>query len=241
MEVPGPVEPGLRVETRHINDERIAFPPCDGVSHVDVCRIGVYRVQVKRALGACELEDHHDIVRALDDLKRVRHVHRARSTRQETIDLRIAVQPVVEVLLLPLRRPRLVRDLVAVHHAEVRGHPADRAQRHDWRGQNLHVIIVRPVRVHPGLSHHRTCGMGEQIPVGAVVSLPDSTEIGFPVRLTRDLRSLRTFCLTSGSRSLASGSRHRQPETASEHRGTDRHDCETISHEKLLSKPLKDR
>jgi hypothetical protein len=88
--------------------------------------------------------------------------------------------------------------------------------------------------------------MGEQIPVGAVVSLPDSTEIGFPVRLTQDLRSLRTFwltsgsrSLTSGSRSLTSGSRHRQPETASEHRGNDRHDRETISHEKLLSKPSK--
>ena len=236
MEVPGPVEPRLRVETRYVSDERIAFPLRHGDSHVGVGGVRIYRVQVNRALGARELEDHHDIVRALDDLKGVRHVHRTRDTRQETEDLRITVQPVDEVLLLPLRRPWLVRDLVAFHHAEVRGHPADRAQGHHRRSQNLHVPVTRYTRVRPWLGHHRTGSMGEQIPIGAVVNLPDATEVGFTVRLARHLRSLRTFGFSGGSRTLTSGPRHRQPKTAGDHGSNDHQPClsETIPHEKLL-------
>ena len=44
----------------------------------------------------------------------------------------------VEVLLLPLRRPRLVRDLVAVDDTEISGHPAGGAERHDRRGEDRH-------------------------------------------------------------------------------------------------------
>ena len=224
MEVPGPVEPGLRREARHVDDERVAFPPRDGVAHVGFGRIGLDLVQVNGALGARELEDHHDLGRALDDLKLVRHVHRARNARQEALDFRIAVQPVVEVLLLPLRRPRLVRDLVALDHAEVGGYPADRAQRNDRRRQHRHVLV------HAGLGHHRTRGVGLEVPVRAVVGLPDAAEVGLPVRLRRHLRSLGAVVC----RRFA----HRQHQPADDHGGNDRDHrlSQTIAHEKLPSK-----
>ena len=64
----------------------------------------------------------------MDDLKRMREIRRARHARYEAADLRILGHPVLEVLLLLLERPRLVRDLVADDHARPGGHGTDRAQ-----------------------------------------------------------------------------------------------------------------
>jgi len=48
---------------------------------------------------------------ALDDLKRIGHVHRARDAREEALDLGIAIEPVLLVVLLLCGGPGLIRDL----------------------------------------------------------------------------------------------------------------------------------
>ena len=74
--------------------------------------------------------------------------------------------------------------------------------------------------------------MSGEIPMRAVVRLPDSPEVGLPVRPPRYLGSLDAL-------SLAGGSLHRQGEGADEDSGNGRDDrlALTISHEKLPSKP----
>jgi hypothetical protein len=74
--------------------------------------------------------------------------------------------------------------------------------------------------------------MGGEIPIRAVVRLPDSTEVGFPVRSPRNLRSLDALRLTGEAL-------HRQGEDADEDSGNGRDHrlAMTISHEKLPSKP----
>jgi len=107
-----------------------------------VCRIGVYRVQVKRSLGACELEDHHDIVRALDDLKRVRHVHRAWSTRQKQSISGSRSSQIVEVLRF-LFAPTAGSGISSPSPRRGQGAPSrSRPAPRTWRAQNLRVVIV---------------------------------------------------------------------------------------------------
>ena len=66
---------------------------------------------------------------ALKNLKRIRHVRRARHAGHEALDLGIALQPVLGVLLLLRERPRLVGDLVALDDAFSGGNAAHRAER----------------------------------------------------------------------------------------------------------------
>src|SRR5262245_58857919 len=99
MIVAGPVEPVLAVELRYVSDQRIAFPPTDRMSHICQVRRWLHLVEVDRAAGARERERHVDLVRALDDLNGVGHVHRTRDARQVALQLRIAVDPILSVLV----------------------------------------------------------------------------------------------------------------------------------------------
>src|SRR6185436_19854586 len=96
-----------------------ALPAADGMAHVRVVGWRFDLVEMDRARGARELVRHLDLVRALYDLEGVGHVHRARDARQVALELRVAIDPVLAVLLLDLRGVRRVRDLpVALHDAD---------------------------------------------------------------------------------------------------------------------------
>src|SRR5439155_1730492 len=82
--------------------------------------------------GAGKFVGYQDRVARLDDLKRMRHVCRAGHTRQVALDLGVERQPVVGVLLLLLRGPRLVRDVVAFDHTGA-GRDAERGAKRDQR------------------------------------------------------------------------------------------------------------
>ena len=58
--------------------------------------------------------------------------------------------------------------------------------------------------------------MGQQVPIRAVVRLPDSTEVGFPVAPSAGP------AVPGTPSSLTGGSRHRQRKTADDHGGHDR-------------------
>src|SRR4030095_9239551 len=74
-----------------------------------------------------------DRVRALQDLERVRHVGRARHSWHVALDLGIALQPMLAVLLLLRGCPRLGRDVVAFDDALAGRHAADGPKRsYQW-------------------------------------------------------------------------------------------------------------
>src|SRR3989304_3890610 len=71
----------------------------------------------------------------------------ARGTRHEKLERGVGYQPVVEVLLLLSRRPRLIRNLTVLHHTQPRGDGPESAQGDDgtWpRGVALDVPVSRP-------------------------------------------------------------------------------------------------
>src|SRR5262249_19334022 len=63
------------------------------------------------------LEEKRDLLGALRNLKRVRHVHDAGDARQPALRVRIGGVPVLEVLLLLGQRLRSIGDLVALDDA----------------------------------------------------------------------------------------------------------------------------
>src|SRR5215475_11336397 len=81
-----------------------------------------------RALSVRKFEDHIDLGRALDDLKRIRHVHCARYSRLEAFDLGIPINPLFEDFFLSCRSPGLIRNLIAFDYAKARRPPSDRTQ-----------------------------------------------------------------------------------------------------------------
>ena len=130
VEVAGPIEPVLAVEFLHVDDQRIALPAARRMPHAGVSRRALDLVEVNRPRGVREREHHLHLVRALRDLKRVRHVHRARRAGQIALQLRIAIDPVLGVLLPHGQRFRLVGNpAVALHHAERGRHAGSRAER----------------------------------------------------------------------------------------------------------------
>ncbi len=217
MEVARPVEPGVGREARRVDHEGVALPVRQRVAHPGLVGIGLDLVEVDDALGVGELEDHHDLVRALEDLERVGEVHGARHARQVAEDLRVAIQPVRGVLPLPLRRPRSIRDLVAHDHAEAAGRPADRAEG-EHRGSRH-----GDVGVDAGLAHHGARDVRLQVPVRGVVRLPDPAEIRLAVHRPR--HPWRRGRLTAGVRG---GQRERgEPDRRDQ---TAQHACRTSAH-----------
>ena len=123
-----------------------------------------------------------NLLAALNDLKRVRHVHRAWSAWQVALELGIAVDPVLAVFLPHRRGFRLVRNLaIALHHAERCRNAGRSAERHDGRGSNLGIFVRVNARLR---DHSRSRAVCLQIPIRLVVRLPDAAEIGLAVRGT---------------------------------------------------------
>ncbi len=142
MEVAGPVEPVPPVEDGHVDDERVAFPAADRVAHVGVVGRTFDLVQVDRSRRVRERVGHLNLVRALDDLKRVGHVHRARNARQIALELGIAIDPVLAVVLLHRGRFRLVRNLaVTLDDANRSRHTGRSPEREHRRGGHTRVLV----------------------------------------------------------------------------------------------------
>src|SRR5678816_659497 len=128
MEVAGAIEPGLIVEPGDIDDERVAVPLRHRLTHPRIDRGWPGILQVNVADGARIFVRDQQLTRTLDDLKRIRHVGRPRDAGQIALDLRIARQPLLLVLLLRLQRVGLVRKLVAVDDAHARRYGTNRTE-----------------------------------------------------------------------------------------------------------------
>ena len=179
MEVPRAVEPVLAVEPGDIYDERIALPAADGVPHIRIVRRRLYFIEIDRACSTGKRERHVHFVRALHDLEGVGHVHRPRDPRQIALQFRIAVDPVLAVLLSHGSGFGLVRNLtVAFHDPDRSRHSGGGSQREHGRSRHLRVRV----RVHTLLRHRSRARLVRlQVPVRFVQRLPDAAEIRFPV------------------------------------------------------------
>src|SRR6266516_3461099 len=179
VKIAGPVEPVLAVETRHVDDQCIAFPAADRMTHVGIVGWRLDLIEVDRASGTGKREGHLNLVRTLHNLEWVGHIHGARNARQITLQLRVPVNPVLSVLFLDRRRFGCVGNLtIALHHTDRSGNTAGCAQCEHWCRGHLGVIV----RVHAPLSDRsRTRFVRLQIPMGFIKNLPDSAEVGFAV------------------------------------------------------------
>ncbi len=180
VEIPRAVEPRLVVEMRHVDHERVSVPAPDRVAHPRVVRRTGDGIQVNRAGRVRERVHHLDLVRALHDLKRIRHVGRARDARQIAFELRIAVDPVCRVLRLPRRGRRRVRNLpVALHHADRSRNDRGRAEREHGSRGDLGVGIW----IDAALCHGAGARVVRlQVPVRLVVGLPHAADVRLAVR-----------------------------------------------------------
>src|SRR5262245_53291518 len=97
---------------------------------------------------------------------------RARSPGQVTLQLGIAVDPVIGVLVLSGERLRLVGYLsITLHNAGRCWNARGRSKRDEGSGRHARVLVG----IDTGLRHDRgTRFMGLQIPVRLVVGLPDA-------------------------------------------------------------------
>ena len=117
-----------------------------------------------------------DVRRCLHDLKWIGHVGGARYARQVALDLGIARDPVLEILLLPGEHLGPIRELAALDDAGALRHAEGCAETED-RALPCRVILDIPVRV--------------------VERLPDTVQVRFAVgrarrailRLLRDRRA----------------------------------------------------
>ena len=175
MEVSGSVEPAPVVEPCHVDDQRVALPAADRVAHPGVVGRPLDLAQMNGASRVRKREGHLDLVRALDDLKRIGHVHRARNSGQITLQLGVAIDPVFAVLLFDLRGFDCVGNLaVAGDDPDRSGNAAGGAEREHRRGGHPRVGVGINA-----LLRHRT-GVRVvclQIPVGLVQRLPDAAEV----------------------------------------------------------------
>ena len=166
VEVTRAVEPCPVVEAGDIHDQRFTLPASPRPSHPGVDRRILGFRHAHDPAGAGKFVGYQDRVARLDDLKRMRHVCRAGHTRQVALDLGVERQPVVGVLLLLLRGPRLVRDVVAFDHTGA-GRDAERGAKRDQRTLSCRMIL--------------------DIPVGGVHRLPDPVQVGVAVAGSRCL------------------------------------------------------
>src|SRR5207247_6188636 len=99
------------------------------------------------------------VLAAVQSDYRIRHLHsfptrrssdlvgRAGYSREVAFDLRVSAQPILVVLFLPCCRPRLVRDLVAFHHAQPGGNSSkeerERSEEHTSELQSRVDLVCR--------------------------------------------------------------------------------------------------
>src|SRR5262245_43097945 len=156
--IAGAVEPGQIVEGLHLDHQRVAVPLAVRPTHPTVHRgLGVPG-HVDRAIATGVLVNEKDVVLALDDLKRVRHIGRSREPRHVAFRFRIRLGPSGPVLFPLLQALRRVRDRAVV----VDNHALSRRNRE--KGAEL------PERGRRG-------GVTFEIPVGAVDGLPDAIQV----------------------------------------------------------------
>ena len=99
-------------------------------------------VQMDGPCGIREFVGHVNLVRTLRDLERIGHVHRARNAGQVTLQFRVAVDPVLGILLFDQQGFRLVGDLpVALHDSERSGYGGRGAKRENRRCRHPSVVI----------------------------------------------------------------------------------------------------
>src|SRR5262245_5144512 len=159
MEIPRPVKPAQVVKIRAIDDERFTFPATVGPPHPAIGR----RLRLLHVDGAerpRKLKDHHDVIRALDDLKWVRHIHGARNAREVALDLWITGHAVGEVVLFLLQGLRFVRKRAAFDDPY--------ARRNGIRSAKL---IERTGRG----------AVGFDVPIGLIYSLPNPIQVGLAI------------------------------------------------------------
>src|SRR5260370_24122820 len=99
MKIPRAVEPGLVVETGHVDYQGVSLPVADGLTHpgVDGRRPRILEQDIAFCAGV--LAGDQDLALGLKDSEGLRNVRCARDSRQVALDLRIAGQPVLLVLL----------------------------------------------------------------------------------------------------------------------------------------------
>ena len=164
VEVTRPVEPRLPVEAGRVDHQRVVFPVSVRPPHPAVGRRVNMVVDVDGPNRARILMHDHDVLLALDDLHRKRHVHPTRHTREVAFDHRIELNR-ARAVLVPLRqRLRPIGNLVAFHHAETARYRRQRTE----------------------LSHHaRSRRVRLDVPVRRVERLPDPVQVGAPIRRAR--------------------------------------------------------
>ena len=201
--IPSPVEPRLLTQSGDVNDQGIAFPASARPTHPRIRRSLWSRIHTDRAGRACELIRHEDVrARALDDLKRKRHVRRARHAGHVALQFRIAgrmpllvvadvhFHSLFKVGFLFCQRLRFVRNLPAFDDTLPCGARPIRA--HDFRMRSwLGLMILNiPIR-----SKNKR--------------LPNPVQVGMTVRHAR-----RSVCRKriSGSGLLTRGGYNREPD-----------------------------
>ena len=134
VKVSGAIEPAQVVESLRVDDQRLPFPASVRPSHPAVSRCFRLIGHVDRPHRTRILVNEHDVLLALDDLKRVRHVGGARHPGQIALHLRIELQPVRAILVSLLERLRRIRQRPAFDDTETSRHRARRPefQRPDW-------------------------------------------------------------------------------------------------------------
>ena len=135
-------------------------------------RSDVLEEDVAHRAGELIGDEHRLLV--LDDLERERHVGRARNARHVALDLRVAIDPVLAVLVALGGGFGFVRDLAAFHNAHAARHGPDGAKlQHRDVGQRSVGAIAELQRVAGHVALH--------VVVGGADGLPDAIEIGFAV------------------------------------------------------------
>ena len=161
MVVSGAIEPRVAYVRSHVDDERLSLPVGPRMSHPRFDgRLEIRTVQINDPARARELVGDQYGLGRLDNLERVGHIGGARHARHVALHGRVALEPMLEIVLL--LRPRLgsVGDLAALYDAEPAGHGTKRGELDDG-------------------PHAR--GMRLDVPVGRAESLPDPIQVRFAV------------------------------------------------------------
>jgi hypothetical protein len=157
--IAGSIEPRHAVETRHVDDKRVAIPARVRDTHPAIDRRGNRRAEVHDARGARELIRDEQVIVGMEDLQRVGHVIRARHAGQEALQLGVLLEAILIVAPLLLGRGGQVRDLVAIDDA-VTG-----------RRREQRSVLGRP----------RARAVRQHVPVGRREGLPYAAQIRLAV------------------------------------------------------------
>src|SRR5436309_12729737 len=144
MEIPRPVKPGLVIETRSIDYQRFSLPVTVRPSHPTIGGRLLVLIHIDGADRARILKDHHDVLRTLNNLKRLGHIHRAGHARQVALDLRIKGQPPFKVFLLFCRSRREIWNRATFDYSQprrnsIRGTECDDAPKSGCMSFNLPI------------------------------------------------------------------------------------------------------